>query len=646
MSTAGLLSVLERLRASEVQLKDAQRLIKVGSWEFHVETNISCWSDENRRILGVPDDAPANLWTFINCVHPKDREKVLASARSVLSTGEAGELQYRIIRPDGAVRFVHSVFEALRNDQGIAVRIVGATQDITEQVKARELLRESEERLRNAERIAHIGNWTLDLKTRYLSWSEEVFRIFGQPADFKLSYEGFIESIEPQDRDRVDHWVGSCLAEKRVSSIEYRIARPNGHLRTVSCTSEVLVDEEGTPIRLFGTCQDVTDVRREQEESFARQKLESMGTLAAGIAHDFNNLLGGVLGQAELALKELETGSAPEEALKTIREVALRGSEIVRQLMIYAGKESEPVGPVDLSRTVAEMVELLKVSVSKHAQLVIDLGQDLPAVRANAAQIRRIVRNLVTNASQAIGNRDGVIRVSTRRMAAARNAALAYGTAERDYLELEVADNGCGIPQEMQSKVFDPFFTTRPAGHGLALAVVQGIVRNLGGTIHLASETGRGTTFLVLVPCAPTTAEETAVPRSSAAEPAFVELLEATILVVEDEDVLRQAVAKMLRRIGFEVMEAANGSAAIDLLRSEGSRIEAILLDLTIPGPSSQEVLAEAAQGRPDLKVILTSTYSEEMAAASMGSPIIRSFIRKPFPLQDLVETLRNVLSS
>jgi CheY-like chemotaxis protein/two-component sensor histidine kinase len=339
-----------------------------------------------------------------------------------------------------------------------------------------------------------------------------------------------------------------------------------------------------------------------------------------------------------------EMGSAPEEELKD-RQVALRGSEIVRQLMIYAGKEKETIGRIDLSRTVAEMVELLRVSVSKQAVLVTDLGQDLPHLQADAAQIRRIVMNLVTNASQAIGTRDGVVRVSTGRVAAGQAATLAHGSGERDYLELEVSDNGCGMPLEMQSKVFDPFFTTRSAGHGLGLAVVQGIVRNLGGTIHLASEPGRGTTFRILLPSAPAAAEEAAGQLSSAGEPAH-ELLAATVLIVEDEDVLRQSVAKMLRRKGAVVLEAANGSAAIDLLRTKGSQLDVILLDLTIPGPSSQEVLAEAAQGRPDLKVILTSAYSEEMAAASMGSPIVRRFVRKPFPLQDLVQTLRNVLSS
>jgi PAS domain S-box-containing protein len=634
----------ERLRANEARLMDAQRLAKIGSWELDPETGRLHWSDEMFRIFGVPRGAQPDFDLFLAHVHPKDMEMIVESRATVVASPTPVDLEFRIVRRDGNVRFIRSTVQAIKNDLGALLGFVGATQDITEQILASQHLRESEASLRHAERIAHVGNWSWDLKTNQVSWSEEVFRIYGQPLDFMPTYEMFVESTAPQDRDRVDRWVGNCIAQKEGSWIEYRIVRPNGDLRTLRCTSEVLLDEEGMPARLFGTCQDITDARREQDESFARQKLESVGTLAGGIAHDFNNLLGGVLGQAELALSELETGSAPIEELKAIREVALRGSEVVRQLMIYAGRESETIGLIDLSRTVAEMVELLKISVSKHAVLVTDLGEDLPAVQANAAQIRRIVMNLVINASQAIGNRDGIVRLSTRRVAAAQATRLT-NSAERDYVELEVSDDGCGISQEMQSKVFDPFFTTRSAGHGLGLAVVQGIVKNLGGTIHLASEPGKGTTFRILIPCVPAAAEETVGSPSSAADPPR-ELLEATVLVVEDEDVLRQAVAKVLRGIGAEVLEAANGSAAIDLLRTKGSQIQVIVLDLTIPGPSSQEVLAEAAQGQRDLKVILTSAYSERMAAASMGSPIVRSFIRKPFPLRDLVQTLRNVLSS
>ena len=633
----------QRLRASEIQLKDAQRLAKVGSWERRIDIAISLWSDENRRILGVSNDAPANFSTFINCVHPKDREKVLEVEREVRTTGGAREVRYRILRPDGEVRFVHSVLEALRNDQGIAVRIVGASQDITEQVKAGELLRESEMRLKNAERLSHVGHWSWDAKSKHVIWSEECFRIFGRPPDYEPSYEEFLKAVLPQDRELVERAERERLAKKSGTSIEYRITRPDGDVRIVRSVSEVVLDEEHRPVRMFGAVHDITDLRRAQEESFARQKLETLGTLANGIAHDFNNLLGAVLAQADVALAECTAGSSPEEELERIRNTALRGSEIVRQLMIYAGKEDAGVELVDVSSTVKDMLELLKVSVSKHAVIETDLVQDLPAVRANGAQIRQIAMNLVMNASDAIGDRGGVIRLTTARVTIGRDAAISKGVTEGDYLEVAVSDTGAGMQLETQARVFDPFFTTKAAGRGLGLAVVQGIVRKLRGAIHLVSEPGKGTTFQILLP-SEARVGATAGPIRSADEAGLLQ--EATVLVVEDEDVLRQAVAKMLRKKGFEVLEAADGSAAIDLLCANSDRIDAILLDMTLPGHSSKEVLGEASRLRPDLKVILTSAYSEEVVRATLSAPQVCGFVRKPFQLSDLVQSLRNAVSS
>jgi PAS domain S-box-containing protein len=635
----------ERLRASEARLMEAQRLAKVGSWERDIEADDIRWSDEMLRIFGLSSNPPSTLRAFLRYVHPKDREKILEADNKVRSSILPVDVEYRIIQADGEVRFVRSIVESIRDDQGAATRITGATQDITEQVRARELLRESEGHLKNAERLARVGHWQWDLGANRVSGSEEMLRIFGKPDKYTASLEGFLETLVPQDRGRVERAIRDSLATETGHSLEYQIVHPNGDRRTVSCIWEVLLDEEGLPVRLFGACQDITDSRRAQEESFARQKLESVGTLASGIAHDFNNLLGGVLAQAELAQTECAAGSYPEEELKGIRNVAIRGSDIVRQLMIYAGKESGVVEPLDVSRIVREMIELLKVSVSKRATLETDLGQDLPAVRGNVAQLGQIVMNLVTNASEAIGDRDGVIRVTTNRVEVGRDGfgAIPDRLPEGDYVQLEVSDTGCGMSQETKARVFDPFFTTKSAGHGLGLAVVHGVVRGFRGAIRVASDPGRGTTFQVLLPCADTTAGTTIEPMSGAGKSACLSQA-FTVLVVEDEDTLRRAVVKMLRKMGFEVLEAANGSAAIDLLRANGGKIDVILLDMTIPGASSHEVVAEAAQARTDIKVILTSAYSQEMLTHAVSASQIRGFIRKPFQFGDLVNTLQKTL--
>jgi PAS domain S-box-containing protein len=622
----------ERLRASEARFAEAQRLAKVGSWERDIEGDGIQWSGEMFRIFGLPKEMPPNSAAFLSYVHPRDREKFLEADREILSGNGPVDIEYRVIRPDGDMRYVRAVAEAIKDDAGGPTRVVGATQDITEQVEARDLAQESEGRLKRAERLAHVGNWSWDVRANRVTWSEELFRIFGKPESFAPSYDGFLQSVAPPDRVRIAQIVSSFATEKKRTSSEFQIVRPNGELRAIICISEVVLDEDGDLVHMFGACQDVTDFKRAQQEAMAAQKLETVGTLANGIAHDFNNLLGAVVAQAELALDDLNAGLRPEDELRAIRDIAVRGSEIVRQLMIYAGEEKEVLGPVDISQAVEEMIELLRVSISKNATLDTDLGAGLPPLRANAGQISQIVINLVTNASEAIGTRDGGIRVTTRCLA----------TSEGEYLKLVVSDTGEGMSPETQARVFDPFFTTKAAGRGLGLAVVQGIVRVLGGSIHIDSELGRGSTFEIFLPCAEDGAD-TADGLAACEEEPGQEPEPITILLVEDEDPLRRAAATMLRKAGYAVIEARDGSAALERVRTEKGPIDLLLLDVTLPGAPSSEVLEQTRRLRPETKVIVTSAHNEEMAAAALHGRF-ESFIRKPYRLHDLEGLIEQAL--
>jgi PAS domain S-box-containing protein len=577
-------------------------------------------------------------------IHPDDRDGSLAIYNSAFDSRSPFQKECRLRRADGEYRWVLDSGIPLYR-AGEFAGYIGCCVDITGQKLVEERLRASEARLMSTQRLANLGSWERDDVTGDTEFSDEMLRILGTPDDPPLTLGDFLKYVHSEDRKYVSE--GALRARSNGASVagEYRIVRPDGEVRFVRSVLEAIRNERGAVIRVVGATQDITDFKRAQQESAARQKLESVGTLARGIAHDFNNLLGGVLAESELALVELDAGLHPKEELGAIRDVALRGAEIVRQLMVYAGKESEAVGEVDLSRVVKEMIELLKVSVSKHALLETDLCNDLPAVQADAAQLRQIVMNLVMNASEAMGDRYGMIRVTTRRTRPNEGTSreISGHLSDIDYVQLEVSDTGRGILPEVQTKVFDPFFTTKSAGHGLGLAVVDGIVRSLRGKIHLASEPGKGTTFQILLPCSEITSiPEPLSPVEEAAH--FSEC--ATILVVEDEDVLRQAAAKVLRRSGFEVLEAANGSAAIDVLRTSGDKIDVILLDMTIPGASSQEVLIEAINVQPAVRIVLTSAYSQEVFSDVTSLPQIRSFIRKPFQLGDLLKTLRSSLSS
>jgi len=267
------------------------------------------------------------------------------------------------------------------------------------------------------------------------------------------------------------------------------------------CAGAPRISPDGVFAGFIVSCSDITDLKRVQEASLARQKLESLGVLAGGIAHDFNNLLGSIHANAEIAEAEGASGSFPAEEIQAIKSISIRASEIVRQLMIYAGHDRSNSEPLDMSRLVNEMLGLIRISISKCAVLKTDLAEDLPAVLGNGPQIQQVVMNLVLNASDALGETGGEITVTTsvRRVP---EGSPALSLREGDCVRLEVSDTGSGISREAQARIFDPFYTTKFAGRGLGLAVVQGIVRAHKGEIELVSAPGQGTTFKVFWPVA------------------------------------------------------------------------------------------------------------------------------------------------
>ena len=360
--------------------------------------------------------------------------------------------------------------------------------------------------------------------------------------------------------------------------------------------------------------------------------------LAAGIAHDFNNLLGSILAETELAETELAVGSPPVQELQTIKSVAIWAGEMVRELMIYSGQDHAILDSVDLSLLVAEMLELLKLSISKYATLMVDLPQNLPTVRANAVQIRQVVMNLITNASEALGDQEGVISVTIAVVGQNSFSDSQADPSQGEYLRLEVRDTGCGMTEAVQSRIFDPFFTTKFAGRGLGLAAVQGIIRSHGGTIDVLGAPGQGSRFAILLPYVSQPAEASRVVPTSAAK---LEGVAGAVLVVEDEGILRHAVSKMLRKEGFRVVEAGDGKTGANLFRASVPDIDVVLLDVTLPGMSGREVLEELRRIRPDVKVILTTAYGQDKAFTSVRGPHPWGYVRKPYQFRELTNLLR-----
>jgi PAS domain S-box-containing protein len=547
---------------------------------------------------------------------------------------------------DILARLAADLIERSRAEEILSESEARTTRELTERKRVEGALRESEERFRRVFEEGPLGVALQGPDHRFLKVNHALCQMMGYSAA-ELVQMSFVDITHPEDVQS-DLKLADRLLRREMPSyrIQKRYVTKDGQILWVNLTKSLIVDNDGAPLYGITMVEDITEVKRTQQEAIARQKLESLGTLASGIAHDFNNLLGAIHAQAELAQSELDGGSPCREELQSIRDVATRGSEIVRQLMIYAGKETEVDELVSLTGIVKEMLPLLKVSLSKHAILTTELSPDLPVTRASAGQLRQVVMNLVINASDAIGDRDGAIRVIARRMNPRGGEVAVPETApEGDYIALEVSDTGCGMSPEIQVRVFDPFFSTKSTGRGLGLAVVSGIVRSLGGEIHVTSEYGKGTTFQILLPCAENEAKPSNASMSDCGE-SINRSEESTVLVVEDEPVLRSAIVRKLRKTGLVVLEASNGSDAISLLRSNADQIDVMLLDMTIPGASSTEVILEVAQTRPDISILLTSAYSQQTLPVSSNASQICGFLRKPFQLEDLVKSIRRVSSA
>jgi PAS domain S-box-containing protein len=397
--------------------------------------------------------------------------------------------------------------------------------------------------------------------------------------------------------------------------------------------------------------RDVTERARAEEERRRLetqmqhgQKLESLGVLAGGIAHDFNNLLVGMLGHAGLALQELSPADPAYDRITQIQTAAQRAAELTNQMLAYSGKGRFVLQATDLSDVVGEMTHLLRTAVAKNAEIVLDLEQNLPAFDGEPAQVRQVVMNLITNASDAIGNASGTITVRTGRMRVTRDyvadAWVGSDVAEGEFVFAEVSDTGCGMDKATLARIFDPFFTTKFTGRGLGLAAVLGIVRGHHGAIKITSESGLGTTFRVLLPAT----HRPVAPVTLPVQAPTMRAAGARVLVVDDEAGVRTIARESLKRAGFTVTTVNDGAEAVDLLRDDRG-FDVVLLDMTMPRMNGLEAFRIIKEGQPDLPIVLTSGYSAQEAVGRFGADGVAGFIQKPFVPSALVKAMLDAIS-
>ena len=527
-------------------------------------------------------------------------------------------------------------------------------QDATEIRQAAADLQESNEMLLKAQRVAKMGFLTWNLKTNQIDWSVEVFELYGIDREkVKPTIELTMRLVHPDDLDYVRKNLDLAIKGIKRYDIDHRILRSDEKTIWVHAQGDLVRDADGNPEFLLGAVVNITERKQAEEERRkleARvqhaQKLESLGVLAGGIAHDFNNLLMAILGNADLTLRELSASSPARAGLGEIKKACVRAAELCKQMLAYSGKGRFDIKPIDLSELVEEMTHMLEVSISKKAVLRYDFADHLPAVQADSTQMRQIVMNLITNASEAIGDKSGVISISTGIVDCDRayldKVHLAQELSEGLYVYLEVADTGCGMDEETRPKVFDPFYTTKFAGRGLGLAAVLGIVRGHNGAIKIYSEPRKGTTFKILLPVVEESAQSEARGRQKGAEWRG----SGAVLLVDDEDSVRATVGRMLKTAGFTVLTAADGREALPLFLEHQDSIVCVVLDLSMPDMDGEETFRELRRIDAAVRVILSSGYNEQDVVQRFAGKGLAGFIQKPYVYDDLVAVIRRTLNA
>ncbi|BCG45768.1 Multi-sensor hybrid histidine kinase [Citrifermentans bremense] len=579
-------------------------------------------------------------------ISPEYRDAFIRLTERVFE-GVAGNLVFEVVGLKGRHLWLDSHAVPFRNDQGEIVSLLSITRDVTE-------LRKSEEERRE----------NLVLFESLMRHSPMAIRIFDGASGKCILLNkatadiagGDIKTMQEQNFRELKSWQESGMlaaAEKVLSDgivrvVEADIRTSFGKAVVMSYILSRLLIKDKQHLLVVG--RDVTDEKRltaEKKKMEAQmlhvQKLESLGVLAGGIAHDFNNILMSVMGNAELALLNLPPESPARINLQNIEISSQRAADLARQMLAYSGKGNFVIEETDVNRLIEEMNHMLEVSISKKVTMRFSLDSHLPLVSVDATQIRQVIMNLVINASEAIGDRSGVISISTGAMecdaAFLTRLWLNDTLKEGKYVYFEVADDGCGMEQATLTKIFDPFFTTKFTGRGLGMAAVLGIVRGHKGTIEVHSEPGKGSKFTVFLPALPPGTPR----REQEAEVAQLTTGTGTVMLVDDEETIRNLGTEMLQILGYSVLTAEDGVVAVDLFQKHHNDIVCVILDQTMPNLDGEQTFRILHSIDPAVKVIMSSGFSEQDIAERFTGRGLAGFIQKPYRLANLSRMLQEL---
>ncbi len=515
--------------------------------------------------------------------------------------------------------------------------------DVTDLVTARRAAENAESRYHELLQSLDAIVWEAPAgHDRWSFVSDRAASMLGYPSE-SWQTPGFWRSIlHPEDHARV---VSGSGAAKGDHELEYRLIAADGHVVWVHDVVKVQRDAAGRPLSQRGVMVDISarktaelDRERMQAEMVQVQKLESLGVMAGGIAHDFNTLLTVRLGNASLASMRLPDHSPAKNAIDDLVATAQRASDLTRQLLAYSGRGQLATETIDLGAQVREILGLLGASIPKKAVLELELDPLVPPVDADATQVQQVVMNLVTNAAEALGEKSGMVRVQTFVAHVSASEAALLGITAGNWVALSVQDDGEGMDADTRARVFDPFFTTKAQGRGLGLAAVHGIVRGHRGAIDVRSKPGVGTVFTVYLPAS--VQRPTVKPQRSGA----LRSGSGLVLVIDDEAEVRATARAMIEALGYDVVEAEDGRSGLSTYDKYRNKVKAVLLDMTMPVMSGEEVYRALRHKAPTVPVILSTGYSPVDARRRGMMEGLAGFLQKPYTVRQLGDSLARAI--
>lgn len=522
--------------------------------------------------------------------------------------------------------------------------------EIKDRKHAEKSLRESEKRYRTLVENINLGITLVNRKFEVVAANAFQGKLFNKPASEFIGKKCF------QEFEKRDEVCSHCPGEKamktgRPEEVVTEGSLDDGSRLTVRIQAFPVSGEGEEPLGFIEVVEDITEsaLAEEEKRNLEKQlqhvqKLESLGVLAGGIAHDFNNLLMAILGNADLALLEMSQSSPARKNIMEIEKASRRAAELCNQMLAYSGKGKFVVQALNLSSMVKEMTNMLEISISKNVVIKYHVAENLPAVKADPSQLRQVIMNLIINASESIGNKSGVISITTGAMECDRDylaeTFLDENLSEGLYTYLEVADTGSGMDEETKAKIFDPFFTTKFAGRGLGMSAVLGIMRGHNGAIKIYSEPNKGTTFKILFPAVQDAAAEALESKRNGHEN-WQGM--GTLLLVDDDETVRAVGKQMLEKLGFKVLLAADGLEGVEVFRQHSDDIDCVILDLTMPHMGGEEAFRELRRIQSDIRAVLSSGYSEQEVTQRFAGKGLSGFIQKPYTLASLRAALQKI---